>query len=321
MPMSSETENRIQPLISIIIVSWNVCELLEACLKAIFQANYSFPIEVVVVDSGSQDGSQLMVKENFPDVKIIARSDNVGFPKGNNIGISQSTGRHVLLLNPDTEIVANAPVALSRYLDDNPDVGVVAAQLLNPDGTVQSSRRRFPTMSTGIFESTWLQPIAPASVLRNYYFEDAPANAVLDVDWVVGACLMVRRSIIEDVGLLDEDYFMYSEELDWCRRIKSAGWRVVYLPSAQIFHHIGKSSEQAVVERHINYQRAKLRYFRKYRGPWAALLIRLVLLINYAWQLVVEGAKGLIGHKRDLRWQRVRAYWIVLRSGLPPAGY
>ena len=132
---------------------------------------------------------------------------------------------------------------------------------------------------------------------------------------------MVRRSIIEEVGLLDEDYFMYSEELDWCRRIKSAGWRVVYLPSAQIIHHIGKSSEQSVVERHINYQRAKLRYFRKFHGPRAALIIRLVLLINYAWQLVVEAAKGLVGHKRDLRWQRVNAYWIVLRSGLPPAGY
>jgi len=319
--MNSETGKVEIPEISIIIVSWNVRELLKACLNSIYRTKEGLPVEVIVVDGGSEDGSQLMVEQSFPDVKLIARPDNIGFPTGNNIGISQSAGRNVLLLNPDTEIISNALEELSSYLDENRDVGVVAAQLLNPDGTVQSSRRRFPTLATGVFESTWLQPMAPGSIQRNYYFEDEPSDAVLDVDWVVGACLMVRRSVVEQVGLLDEDYFMYSEELDWCRRIKTAGWRVVYLPIAQIIHHVGKSSEQALVERHINFQRAKLRYFRKYHGPWAALLIRLVLIINYSWQLVVEAAKGAVGHKRDLRWQRVKVYWLVLRSGLPPAGY
>jgi GT2 family glycosyltransferase len=157
--------------------------------------------------------------------------------------------------------------------------------------------------------------------LGNYYFEDVPDDLTIEVDWVIGACMMVRRSVVDDVGPLDEGYFMYSEELDWCRRIKSAGWRVVYLPASQIIHHTGKSSDQAVVERHVNFQRAKLRYFKKHHGTWAALLIRFILIINYAWQLVVEAAKGVIGHKRDLRWKRVKAYWIVLRSGLPPAGY
>ena len=132
---------------------------------------------------------------------------------------------------------------------------------------------------------------------------------------------MVPRRVIEHVGLLDEGYFMYSEELDWCRRIKDAGWRIVYLPEAQIIHHVGKSSEQAVTARHINFQQSKLRYFRKYHGRLAAGVLRASLLAGYTWQIGLEGAKGLVGHKRSLRRQRIASYWQVLRSGLRPAGY
>ena len=127
--------------------------------------------------------------------------------------------------------------------------------------------------------------------------------------------------MVEQVGPLDEAYFMYSEELDWCRRIKDAGWRVVYLPQARVVHHGGKSSEQAVTQRHVNFQRAKLRYFRKYHGRAPAACLRLYLLASYCAQIVLEGGKGLVGHKRQLRWQRVRSYWQVVRTGLHPAGY
>jgi GT2 family glycosyltransferase len=119
---------------------------------------------------------------------------------------------------------------------------------------------------------------------------------------------------------MDVDYFMYSEELDWCRRIRDVGWRVVYLPTAQITHHVGKSSEQAVTARHINFNRAKLRYFWKFHGSGQAFFLRLILLANYLVQLKIELFKGIVGHKRQLRWQRVRSYWQVLRSGLRPAG-
>jgi GT2 family glycosyltransferase len=132
---------------------------------------------------------------------------------------------------------------------------------------------------------------------------------------------MTRSEIVQQVGLLDEGYFMYSEELDWCRRIKNAGWRVVYYPEAQVIHHEGKSSEQAITARHINFQRAKLRYFRKYHGRIACWSLRLFLLVSYFWQLILEVLKGVIGHKRSLRWQRAGSYWRVLRSGLRPAGY
>jgi N-acetylglucosaminyl-diphospho-decaprenol L-rhamnosyltransferase len=132
---------------------------------------------------------------------------------------------------------------------------------------------------------------------------------------------MVRREVVETVGGMDEAYFMYSEELDWCRRIVDAGWRVVYYPKAKVVHHVGKSSEQAVTARHINFQRAKLRYFRKYHGNSATTLLRLYLLLSYLWQLKLEGVKGILGHRRELRWKRVKSYWQVLRSGLRPAGY
>ena len=307
--------------LSIVIVSWNVRRLLGTCLASIDACRGGLEIEVIVVDAGSVDGSPLMVREQYPWVHLIARPDNVGFPKGNNIGFEKARGRYVLLLNPDTEIIGDALIEMVAYLDIHDDVGAVGGLLRSTDGTVQSSRRRFPTLATAVFESTWFEPFAPHSILRHYYAEDLPVDEPVDVDWLMGACLMVRQEVIEQVGRMDEAYFMYSEELDWCRRIKDSGWRVVYLPTAEIIHHVGKSSEQAIVERHINFQRAKLRYFRKYDGRLTAAFLRAVLLFNYGWQLALEAAKAIIGHKRELRWQRVRAYWQVLRSGLRPAGY
>ena len=128
--------------------------------------------------------------------------------------------------------------------------------------------------------------------------------------------MLVRREALQKVGGLDEGFFMYSEELDWCRRIKAAGWRVVYQPVAQIVHHVGKSSEQAIPARHINFQRSKIRYTHKYHGQGTARMLRLYLLGSYAWQMAIELAKGLVGHKRALRRQRVAAYWKVLKSRL-----
>jgi hypothetical protein len=198
---------------------------------------------------------------------------------------------------------------------------VVGPQLLNEDGSVQSSRRRFPTLRTAFFESTWLQPYAPQAVLDDYFVRDVADGDPAVVEWVMGACLMTRQEVVAQVGGLDEKYFMYSEELDYCRRIHEAGWQVVYYPQARVTHLSGKSSEQAVTQRHINFNRAKLRYFRKYHGRLAAGVLRIFLLASYGWQLSLEAIKGAVGHKRPLRWQRVKAYWMVLRSGLRPAGY
>ena len=306
--------------LSIIIVSWNVRELLEGCLRSIVGQS-ALTLQIIVVDGASSDGSAAMVAEQFPEVELVACQENVGFPRGNNLGLERANGRYILLLNPDTIVHGDALAQMESYLEENSQVGVVGPQLLNDDGSVQSSRRRFPTVNTAFFESTWLQPYAPQALLDQYYVQDVADDETAVVDWVMGACLMTRQEVVAQVGGLDEAYFMYSEELDYCRRVHAAGWQVVYYPQAQVTHLSGKSSEQAVTYRHINFNQAKLRYFRKYHGRLAAGILRIFLLASYGWQLTLEAIKGAVGHKRPLRWQRVKAYWMVLRSGLKPAGY
>ncbi|MFO7741697.1 MAG: glycosyltransferase family 2 protein [Anaerolineae bacterium] len=319
--------------LSVVIVSWNVRPLLRRCIQSIRSPearpanerpaapNVGRPkpdveIEIIVVDNGSSDDSVEMVREAFPDVRLVANEDNRGFPAANNQGIAIAEGRYILLLNPDTEVVGDALTTLVAFADAHPDVAIVGPQLMNPDGTVQSSRRRFPTLLTALFESTWLEPCAPRQLLEQYYVFDRPDDVTQDVDWVTGAAMLARRQAAEAVGPMDEGFFMYSEELDWCRRFGEAGWRVVYLPTAQIIHHVGKSSEQVVAARHIHFQTSKVRYFRKYHGAPTAEALRWMLLANYTWQLGLEGAKWLVGHRRPLRAQRIAAYRQVLKSGL-----
>lgn len=307
--------------LSIIIVSWNVRDLLRACLTSIAETAGGLRVETIVVDSASHDGTPHMLATDFPAVTLLAQTANVGFARGNNLGLQAARGDYLLLLNPDTELRPGALQTLIGYLAAQPTVGLVGPQLFNSDGSHQSSRRRFPTLATALSESTWLQPYAPAGVLRHYYVQDSADDAVRDVDWVTGACMLTTRAVVARVGGFDEGYYMYSEELDWCRRIKAVGYRVVYLPQAHVLHHAGKSSEQAVVQRHINFNRAKLRYFHKYHGAGAGRVLRAALWLGYLHQLGLEAAKWAIGHRRALRRQRIAAYWRVLRSGLLPAGY
>lgn len=302
--------------LSIVIVSWNVAGLLTACLDSLYAGLGSLSAEVIVVDSGSSDATVALVRKRYPRVTLLAQPDNVGYTRANNLGLAQAAGRYLLLLNPDTEVDAGALANIVAYLDAHPDVGIVGPYTRNSDGSYQSTRRRFPTLATAFFESTWLQPFAPPALLDRFYVNDAPPEQTLDVDWVQGSALLARRAVYTQIGGLDEGYVMYSEELDWCRRAKDAGWRVVYLADARITHHGGKSSEQVVARRHILFQTSKLRYFRKYHGRAAAQTLRAFLLLNYGVQLSIEAAKGLIGHKRALRAERVQQYWQVLRSGL-----
>jgi len=329
--------------LSVVIVSWNVSDLLRRCLRSVHKvgtdsaggqtADSDSWREVIVVDNASSDDSVEMVRGQFPEVQLIVNRSNRGFPAAVNQGIETSRGHYVLVLNPDTEILGDALTELVLFADQHPDIGMIGPQLLNADGSLQSSRRRFPTLATAFVESTWLEfaaldvqstalgerATAPLRrLLERYRFADRPAAATQDVDWITGAAMLARREAIDDVGLMDEGYFMYSEELDWCRRFREAGWRVVYLPAAQIVHHVGKSSEQAVPMRHIHFQTSKIRYFRKYHGPIAAGTLRWFLLANYIWQLGTEGAKWLVGHKRPLRAQRIGAYRQVIASGLRP---
>lgn len=310
--------------LSIIIVSWNVADYLAECLDSILRSDVALNeaggarpgVEIIVVDSASQDSTVQMLETLYPQVHLIAQSENVGFTRGNNIGLRAARGKYVLLLNPDTEIVGDALKIMMTYLNEHPQVGIIGPHTFNGDGTHQSTRRRFPTMTTAYFESTWFQPYAPKALLKRYYVQDEPDDAIVAVDWVQGSAMMLRREVYEEIGGLDEGYIMFSEELDWCRRAKDAGWGVVYLGTAYITHHGGKSSEQVTARKHIHFQESKLRYLRKYHGKSAADLFRLFLIANYNFQILLETVKRILGSQPELRKSRTQAYREVLRSGL-----
>jgi GT2 family glycosyltransferase len=319
--------------LSVVIVNWNVCCLLERCLHSVIDRGRFDPsrgawrleypglppctVEVIVVDSASSDGSVEMVQRAFPRVTMYASRENLGYTGGNNVGIEASRGRYVLILNPDTEVIGAALPAMVAYMDKHPEVGVLGPQLLWPDRSVQSSRRRFPRLGTALVESTFLQKWFPRHpVLKRYYVLDRPDDAVSEVGWVSGACLLVRRSAIDEVGLLDDGYFMYSEEMDWQRRMHESEWRVVYWPEAQVMHYEGKSSEQVVALRHIRFGKSRVRYFAKYHGSTTGGLVRRWLLANYAYEWTIEALKWCLGHKRALRRERMEVYRKVLQSRL-----
>ncbi|MCZ0941376.1 MAG: glycosyltransferase family 2 protein [Caldilineaceae bacterium] len=225
--------------------------------------------------------------------------------------------RFIYFLNPDTELLPGSLWALYNGINEDETIGAIGPQLRYTDGALQSSRRRFPGRLTGFFESTWLEQMWPRNPwTRSYHLADWPADARQDVDWLVGAALLVRGEVLSALGGFDPQFFMYSEETDLCRRIRRAGWRVVYDPGAIVIHAEGRSSGQVSVRRHNLFNRSKIRYMRKWHGPvWAALLRR-YLLLEFRLQIVSESFKAVLGHKRALRRERVAAYRDVLKSGL-----
>jgi N-acetylglucosaminyl-diphospho-decaprenol L-rhamnosyltransferase len=332
------------PDVSVIIVSWNVRDLLEDCLESLLASpgiewgdqapdriatedtsllrEPPLSGEVIVVDNASNDGSPEMVRSRFPWVRLIAYSENLGFARGNNRAISLSRGRYVLFLNPDTVVLGDAVAAMVVCMGAHREIGVLGPELRYGDGSLQSSRRRFPTFLMALFESTPLAWHWPGNRwARRYHMDDIPPAApggdeIQLVDWVVGAVLLTRKEILDQVGGFDEGYFMYSEELDWCRRAVDCGWRVAFFPEAQVVHYEGKSSEQFVVARHIRFQTSKVRYFRKFHGALAAGALRASVLVMFSIEWALEAVKWLAGSRRALRRERMAAYAKLLGTGL-----
>jgi N-acetylglucosaminyl-diphospho-decaprenol L-rhamnosyltransferase len=309
--------------ISIIIVSWNVHDLLRKCLLSLKQQTEALSrvcrlsSEILIVDNASSDGTVEMLRAEFPDARVIANAENTGFTRANNQALAVAQGRYLFLLNPDTELRAGALQTLYDYAEAHPRVGIIGPQLFYGDGSLQSSRRRFPTLATAFLESTKLQQWFPRNrTLTHYYMLDTRDDVTQEVDWINGSAMFVRRAMYDQVGGLDEGFFMYSEELDWCYRTKRAGWQIVYLPTAQVTHYEGKSSEQVVAQRDIYFHSSKVRFFRKTRGAFVAEILRAFLLLMFVYQIAEESAKWLMGHKRALRAARVKAYWQVVKSGL-----
>jgi len=333
--------------LSIIIVSWNVWDLVRACLASIERASRpldpaseSSPknvrqfgptdaphtLEVIVVDNASSDATAELIPTRFPWVRLIRSDINLGFTAGNNRGFADSAGRFVYFLNPDTELVGDSLWQLFDTICNEPDVGLIGPRLRYADGLPQNNRRRFPTRLTGFFESTWLGYAFPANPWNvRLHMLDWPADMRHDVDWLVGAAMLARRTALATIcpagsaGPFDEAFFMYSEELDLCKRLKDAGWRVVYTPAATVIHYEGRSSDQVPAARHIHFNASKVRYYRKYFGPRWAGLLRRYLLLEFRWQLLVERVKRTLGHKRALRTARIDIYREVLASELRPS--
>lgn len=305
--------------LSIVIVSWNVRDLLARCLDSIeAQVGDDLAYEVIVVDSASVDDTDVMLRERYAWVKLLAESTNVGFTRGNNLGLEQAQGRCILLLNPDTVIVANALSQMVSFLDENPDVGAVGPHTLNTPGSSQKTKRRFPTLITFVAESTPLGHIMPRRITDRYRTADIPDSATVDVDWVQGSAVMVRRALYEQIGPLDVGYFMYCEDLDWLRRAKDKGWRVVYLGSAQIIHYQGQSTKQAEAVNLIRFHQSKLRYLRKYYGPLDSMILHILLILSYLYWLFVAALKSIFLPQRAVHRQRARVLYKVTCALLTP---
>ncbi|MBI2939728.1 MAG: glycosyltransferase family 2 protein [Chloroflexi bacterium] len=309
--------------LSIVIVNWNVGTLVLRCLATLHDdlARSGLSAEVFVVDNASTDGSASRIAGAFPRVQLITNAENVGFVRANNQALRHCGGRYVLLLNPDTEVEPGAVGRLVACADSSPSVGVVGPRLRYPERDVQPSRRRFPTLATLFVESTVVQRWLPRlGLLADFSVVDRPDDVTQDVDWLIGACLLVRREAIERVGFLDERFFMYSEEVDWCHRIKDAGWRIVYLPEAVVVHHEARSSAQNVARRNVVFNESKCRYAGKYFGRRWEIALRAFLLATTLYQLAEEGAKLAIGHKRQLRRERLSMLGQVARWQLHHLG-
>ena len=227
--------------VSILIVSWNVRDLLLRCLASVPVAADPLSYEIIVVDNASDDGTLASLSAAFPEVRVIANTQNRGFSGGNNQALATAVGAYLFLLNPDTELRSGAITALHHYLETHAQVGIVGPRLRYGDGTLQASRRRFPSLATLFSESTIIQEYMPGIPLfAHFYISDRSPDRAQPVDWIMGAADVVRRVVYEQIGGLDERFFMYSEELDWCRRAVAAGWQVAYEPAAEVVHFEGK---------------------------------------------------------------------------------
>lgn len=234
-----------QPIVSVCIVNWNTCELLRGCLTSILNSTNGLPVEIFVIDNNSKDHSAAMVQTEFSTVHLISNDTNLGFGQANNQAIKHSHAPYILILNPDTVVLQDSLSTMVDFLEQTPDAGAIGCQLLNRDRTLQYSLRTFPTIFTPFTENSdinWLPLVR--SLYNRYRLYNWSHDSVIEVDQPMGAAMMVRRSVIETIGAFDEDYHMFFEDVDLCYRIKRNGWKIFYIPYAQIVHYGGCSVRQ-----------------------------------------------------------------------------
>ena len=267
-------ENHLVTTLSVVIVSYNTRELLRMCLASVLRAG---PTEVTVVDNASADDSAKMVQADFPQVRLIASEQNLGFVRANNLALGESHGDHLLLLNPDAELQEGALSTLQGFLDARPRAGAVGPRLVYGDGALQHAAFRFPTLLQTYFDFfPWPARLLQSTVNGRYPLT-AYSGQPFQVDFVLGACLMIRRAAMEQVGLLDERYFMYCEEMDWCKRLGQAGWGVWCEPGAVVVHREAQSSRQTRWPSYVEKWRSRFIFYERYYPAWWRMINRQIV--------------------------------------------
>ncbi|MEM9774221.1 MAG: glycosyltransferase family 2 protein [Chloroflexota bacterium] len=272
--------------LAVVVVNYNVCQLLKNCLNSLFASTGDVSYRVIVVDNASPDDSVKMVRSEFPQAELIANQDNVGYPAANNQGMvalgvgSNNAPRYVLLLNPDTELPVDCLATYVSWMDENPDVGVVGPRLVLPDGSLDlACRRSFPSPTVSMHRMLGLSRLFPNSpTFGRYNMSYLPEDQLTEVDSVVGAFMLVRTAAIDQVGMLDEIFWMYGEDLDWAKRIKDGGWQVVYNPARKV-KHIKRASSKQNPKAQFEFDRAMIIfYYRHYRRETNLFMHMLVML-------------------------------------------
>ena len=299
--------------LSIVIVSWNTRELLLRCLAAIPPATVALRVEIIVVDNASIDGTPEAIRQHFPTVRLIETGQNLGFAAGNNVGLGLAHGRFVCLLNPDTEARPGALAALVAHLDAHLYLGAVGPRLLNSDGSEQAVGFRFPSLAQVALDLFPLGGRFAESRLNGRY-PSAPRDRAFPIDFPLGACIVARRAAVAATGPLDEGYYMYSEEVDWCRRMRAAGWPIACLPTAEVVHHSGQSTAQQPARMFYELHRSRRRYFLRHHSRAFAWAARQITRVGMAKEALIAWRRYRRGVITPEQWrERTRACGKVFR--------
>lgn len=252
--------------LSIIILNYNTCELTLKALRSVYASRTGYQFEVILIDNASSDSSVKKIREEFPQVQLIENQENVGFAKANNQGMRIATGRYILLLNSDTIVQTDTLEIMVRFMDEHPDVGASGCKVILPDGSLDKAcRRGFPTPSASFYYAFGISKLFPhVPRFNQYQLGYLNPDEEYPVDCLVGAFMLVRRKAIDEVGLLDEQFFMYGEDVDWCYRIKQAGWTNYYYPKTHIIHYKGASSRKRPLKIVYEFHRAMYLFHRKH---------------------------------------------------------
>lgn len=298
--------------VSVIIVAWNVRDFLQNCLDSIYKETKGIEFEVIYVDNASEDKSVEMVREHFPQANIIQNMQNKGFAEANNQGIKAAKGRYVLLLNSDTVILDNAIAITVEFADTHPEAAVVGCKVLNPDKTLQLTCFMFPSILNMLLSASYLYKLFRKSQffgrgLMTWWDRDN----VKEVDVVAGCFMLVRKNAIQQIGVLDKRYFIYTEEIDWCYRFKKNGWKILFTPEPEIIHYGGQTTKQMTGKFRLQLSGSKLIFMKLHRSklafPFARFLIALFLFLRVPYWLAVA---MLHKNEREKSIQTAKTYSI-----------